>query len=53
MESRNENNKRRRRTIQRQPILIRSVKPGQSSIQAWERKASGVSNLWNIGTSAA
>jgi hypothetical protein len=53
MESRNENNnKRRRRNIQRQPVLVRSVKPGQASVQSWERKTS-VSNLWNIGTSAA
>jgi hypothetical protein len=53
MESRNENNKRRRKVIQREPILVRSVKPGQASVQLWERKTSGVSNLWNIGTSAA
>jgi hypothetical protein len=53
MESRNENNKRKRKTVQRQPVLVRSVKPGQASIQSWERKTSVVSNLWNIGTSAA
>jgi hypothetical protein len=52
MEMRNENNKRRRKTIQRQPILVRSVKPGQTTVQSWERKTS-VSNLWNFGTSAA
>jgi hypothetical protein len=53
MEMRNENNKRRRKAIQRQPVLIRSVKPGQASVQSWERKASPVSNSWNISTSAA
>jgi len=52
MESRNENNKRRRKMIQR-PILVRSVKPGQASVQSWERKSSSISTLWNIGTSAA
>lgn len=51
MEMRNENNKRRRKMIQR-PILVRSVKPGQTSVQSWERKTSA-SNLWNFGTSAA
>jgi hypothetical protein len=51
MESRNETNKRRRK--QRQPVLVRSVKPGQANVQSWERKALPVSNLWNIGTSAA
>jgi hypothetical protein len=53
MEMRNDNNKRKRKPIQRQPVLIRSVKPGQTSVQAWERKASPISNLWDIGTSAA
>jgi hypothetical protein len=52
MEMRNENNKRRRKTIQREPVLVRSVKPGQTSVQSWERKSSA-SNMWNIGTSAA
>jgi hypothetical protein len=53
MESRNESNKRRRKSIQRQPVLVRSVKPGQANVQSWERKSSGVSHLWNIGSSAA
>jgi hypothetical protein len=53
MESRNENNKRRRKLIQREPVLVRSVKPGQASVQSWERKTSALSGLWNIGTSAA
>jgi hypothetical protein len=54
MESRNDNNNRRRRkVIQREPVLVRSVKPGQASVQSWEIKTSSVSNLWNIGTSAA
>lgn len=53
MELRNENNKRRRKVVQRQPVLVRSVKPGQASVQSWERKISPLSNLWNIGTSAA
>ena len=50
---RNDNNKRRRKIVQREPVLVRSVKPGQNSVQAWERKSSALSNLWNIGTSAA
>lgn len=53
MESRNENNKRRRKVIQREPVLVRSVKPGQAPVQSWERKTSSVSNLWNVGISAA
>ncbi len=53
MEMRNDNNKRRRKVIQREPVLVRSVKPGQNSVQAWERKSSSLANLWNIGTSAA
>jgi len=51
MESRNETNKRRRK--QREPVLVRSVKPGQANVQSWERKNSSISNLWNVGTSAA
>jgi len=51
MESRNESNKRRRK--QRQPVLVRSVKPGQANVQSWERKSSSISNLWNAGNSAA
>jgi len=53
MEWRNENNKRRRKLVQSRPVLVRSVKPGQASVQSWERKNSPVSSLWNIGTSAA
>lgn len=52
MEMKNENNKRRRKAIQTQPALVRSVKPGQASVQSWERKTS-VSKLWNSGNSAA
>ena len=51
MELRNESSKRRRKAIQKQPVLVRSVKPGQATVQAWERKPS--TNLWNFGTSAA
>ena len=53
MEMRNDSNKRKRKTVQRQPVLVRSVKPGQASVQAWERKNTSVPNLWNFGTSAA
>ena len=53
MEMRNDNNKRKRKLVQRQPVLVRSVKPGQTSVQAWERKTSSISNLWNVDTSAA
>jgi len=53
MEMSNENQKRRRKLVQRGPVLVRSVKPGQTSVQSWERKTSGFSNLWNIGNSAA
>ena len=53
MEMRNENNKRKRKMVQRQPVLVRSVKPGQATVQSWERKNSSVPSLWNFGTSAA
>ena len=53
MEMRNENNKRKRKMVQRQPVLVRSVKPGQATVQSWERKSSPVPSLWNFGTSAA
>ncbi|HEY6956032.1 MAG TPA: hypothetical protein VI385_12360 [Flavisolibacter sp.] len=53
MEMRNESNKRKRKMVQRQPVLVRSVKPGQAAVQSWERKNTSVPNLWNFGTSAA
>lgn len=53
MEMRNENQKRKRKLVQRGPVLVRSVKPGQASVQSWERKNSGFPSLWNIGSSAA
>jgi len=53
MEMRNENQKRKRKLVQRGPVLVRSVKPGQASVQSWERKTSDFANLWGIGSSAA
>lgn len=53
MEMRNENSKRRRKVVQSQPVLVRSVKPGQATVQSWERKSSALSNMWNAGTTAA
>ncbi len=40
MEMRKENNteKRRRKIIQKSPELVRSVKPGQSSVAVWQRE---------------
>lgn len=33
----NHSEKRRRRIVQKTPVLVRSVKPGQNSVQSWER----------------
>jgi len=54
MEMRNENNeKRRRKIIQREPVLVRSAKPGQTSIPAWERTSAPVVNLWKSNLRSA
>lgn len=48
MEMRNEKNteKRRRRIVQKNPVLIRSVRANQSSTLVWEREHTTMSQLW-------
>ena len=48
MEMRRENNneKRRRKVINKGPILVRSAKPGTSSVQSWQRDSGASFNLW-------
>ena len=38
--------KRRRKIIQKGPVLVRSVKPGQASVATWQRENSGLSGLF-------
>jgi hypothetical protein len=53
MEMNNQNSKRKRKIIQKEPVLIRSVKPGQTSVPAWQKETSSASGLWKVNTSAA
>lgn len=54
METHNDNNeKRRRKKIQRYPVLVRSVKPGQTSIPAWQRENAAGHSLLKINSPAA
>ena len=48
MEMRGNNNgeKRRRKIIQKGPILVRSVKPGQLSAFSGQKENTGSMNLW-------
>lgn len=46
MRSQNTNEKRKRRIIQKGPVLVRSVKPGQTSALVWERQNTTTVNLW-------
>jgi hypothetical protein len=48
MELRNDNNneKRRRKIIQKGPVLVRSAKPGQVSTPAYQRETASLSGLW-------
>ena len=47
MEMREINNeKKRRKIIGRNPVLVRSVKPGQTSALVWEREATNNFNIW-------
>jgi hypothetical protein len=42
----NNNEKRRRKIIQKGPVLVRSVKPGQTSTLVWERENTSTINVW-------
>ena len=44
MEMRNE--KRRRKIVQKTPVLVRSVRANQTSALVWERE-SAVNQMWN------
>ncbi len=47
MELHSEKNERRRRKIvQKTVILVRSVKPGQSSTQIWEKENTAMNSIW-------
>jgi hypothetical protein len=47
MEMRERNNeKRRRKIIGKNPVLIRSVKPGQTSALIWEKESTSTFNIW-------
>lgn len=47
MEMRSERNSdKRRRKIVTRPILVRSVKPGQTSALVWEREHNAGSGIW-------
>ena len=47
MEMRERNNeKKRRKIIGRNPVLIRSVKPGQTSALVWEKESTSNFNIW-------
>jgi hypothetical protein len=48
MEMRRENTieKRKRKLISKGPVLVRSVKPGQSSTLSWQRESSSPASFW-------
>jgi len=48
MEMRRENTveKRKRKIISKGPVLVRSVKPGQTSIATWQKETSSPSSFW-------
>ena len=48
MEMRNNSNneKRRRKVIQKNAVLVRSVKPGQTSSLVWEKENTSTISLW-------
>jgi hypothetical protein len=47
MEMRERNNERKRRKpVSRNPVLVRSVKPGQTSTLVWEKETSANTNIW-------
>ncbi|MGN6164241.1 MAG: hypothetical protein ACTHOF_06860 [Flavisolibacter sp.] len=53
MEMRKENTeKRRRKIIRKCAELVRSVKPGQSSVIAWEKETSHSFNIWKVHPAA-
>jgi hypothetical protein len=42
----NSEEKRRRKVIQKGPVLVRSVKPGQTAIPLWQNKQATTAQLW-------
>jgi hypothetical protein len=53
MEMRKESTeKRRRKIIRKCAELVRSVKPGQSSVEAWQRETSRAFNIWKMHPAA-
>lgn len=47
MEMRSErNSEKRRRKIPAKPVLVRSVKPGQTSALVWERDTQSQASFW-------
>ncbi|MGE5518470.1 MAG: hypothetical protein ACM3VS_01000 [Candidatus Dadabacteria bacterium] len=48
MRSENNTEKRRRRILQKGPILVRSAKAGENSVLAWQRESESKvpNNLW-------
>jgi len=47
MEMRSERNSdKRRRKLVAKPVLVRSVKPGQTSALVWERENNSISGIW-------
>lgn len=54
METRGENNMRRRKKIIRRNVeLVRSVKAGQTSALTWERETPSLPRIWNFQQPAA
>jgi hypothetical protein len=47
MEMYNSNeSKRRRKVIQKTPVLVRSVKAGQSSVAIWTKESAHMNSIW-------
>jgi len=46
MRANNNGEKRRRRIIQKGPVLVRSVKPGQLSAFSGQKESSSSINIW-------
>lgn len=53
MEMRKENTERkRRRTFHKGAELVRSAKPGQTSVQAWQQENNRSHNIWKMNPAA-
>lgn len=53
MEMRKEHTeKRRRKTIHKGAELVRSAKPGQTSVPAWQQENHRSGNIWKMHTAA-